>query len=381
MGRPLASSVVLQRLVHEEVEKRIAPSMVSINALVAGRKKTRDADAVPSAYASGSNDARKAGRVQQRQDRRPTPYATQQAQSGSGPTVRKVCDNTFCETPLGHVKDDCFSYGGGKAGKYPEGFRGRRDVHLAPEARIAARRKQALEGRGKAGDRFVGMAEYTEDGEAEVEEVFGRVEDSFAFMMTLREEEDDEDEIDMGEEVHVHAVVCSAQEQDNSVNHDTGASRHIFNRIEAFHDYSAFDSALTVHGFGTNLTTQAVGKGRIVMRATYDGAQRNFSISNALHIPTARCNLISGSRLDKKGVSTQTGNGKITYFNSASVPFASGSIVRDLYKMDVEVVEASGAGGSEPSATVIAAMPPSVETLFGSNAEDAQSKERGFGTV
>ncbi|KAJ6467034.1 hypothetical protein DFH09DRAFT_804682, partial [Mycena vulgaris] len=77
------------------------------------------------------------------------------------------------------------------------------------------------------------------------------------------------------------------------------------------------DTPLNVHGFGANLSAQAVGKGKIVMEITYDGTKHNFSVSNALHIPTARCNLISGSRIDKKGVSTQTGNGKITYLNGA----------------------------------------------------------------
>ncbi|KAJ6627807.1 hypothetical protein B0H10DRAFT_1638928, partial [Mycena sp. CBHHK59/15] len=74
--------------------------------------------------------------------------------------------------------------------------------------------------------------------------------------------------------------------------------------------YVEFDMPLNVHGFSANLSAQAVGKGKIVMSATYDGVHRQFSVSNALHIPTARCNLISGSRIDKKGVSTRTGNGK-----------------------------------------------------------------------
>ncbi|KAF8145471.1 hypothetical protein K438DRAFT_1427693, partial [Mycena galopus ATCC 62051] len=70
-----------------------------------------------------------------------------------------------------------------------------------------------------------------------------------------------------------------------------------------------------------------------------DGTTLHFSISNVLHIPTARYNLISGSRIDRKGVSMRTGSGKITYLNAAEVPFASGGIVKDLYKMDVEPVE------------------------------------------
>ncbi|KAJ7815818.1 hypothetical protein B0H14DRAFT_3745143, partial [Mycena olivaceomarginata] len=48
MGRPLSSAAVLQRLKHEEVEMKIAPSIVSINALVTGKGKAREAgDAVP----------------------------------------------------------------------------------------------------------------------------------------------------------------------------------------------------------------------------------------------------------------------------------------------------------------------------------------------
>ncbi|KAF8212650.1 hypothetical protein K438DRAFT_1453156, partial [Mycena galopus ATCC 62051] len=81
-------------------------------------------------------------------------------------------------------------------------------------------------------------------------------------------------------------------------------------RRELFHEYVQFDTLLNVHGFGANLSAQAVGKGKIVMTATYNGKMRQFSVSNTLHIPTARCNLISGSRIDKKGVSTCTGGGK-----------------------------------------------------------------------
>ncbi|KAJ7700283.1 hypothetical protein B0H14DRAFT_3651430 [Mycena olivaceomarginata] len=146
MGRPLSSAAVLQRLKHEEVEMKIAPSIVSINALVTGKGKAREAgDAVPSAYTAGSSNQanHKSDKAHQRQSNRPTPYNGQQRFA-----PRTFCENVYCETPVGHIKADCFSYGGGKAGKYPENFRGRKDVHLALEARIAARRKQALEGAG-----------------------------------------------------------------------------------------------------------------------------------------------------------------------------------------------------------------------------------------
>jgi hypothetical protein len=99
------------------------------------------------------------------------------------------------------------------------------------------------------------LAEYTEDTEEDVEKVIGSVEDGFAFMMTMPEE-DGGDEIAIDEEIRVNAIVCSVTtEQDDSINHDTGASRHIFHNVKFFHDYAPFESPLTVHGFGTSLTT------------------------------------------------------------------------------------------------------------------------------
>jgi len=368
MGRPLSSAVVLQRLKHEEVEMKIAPSIVSINTLVTKRKLPDGGDsALPSSYTAGSSNQnnRKMDKAHQQQTKRPAPNDNQQR---SAPC--KICENTYCETLIGHIKADCFSHGGGKAGKYPENFHGKRDIHLSPEARIAARRKNALEGKGNK--RFSGLADYAEDLDDDVENVIGTVEDDFVFMLMLPDEESDE--ITMDEEIKVNAIVCNATvDQNDSIHHDTGASRHIFHKHELFHGYATFESPLAVHGFGMSLTTQAVRKGKIVLKSTYDGVMRNFSVSNVLHIPTACCNLISGSRLDRKGVNTQTGKGKITYFN------ATGSIVKDLYKMDVEMVTPDEE--AQPSLDLIATMMPSVDSLFGPGAENAETQKEGFTIV
>jgi len=101
-------------------------------------------------------------------------------------------------------------------------------------------------------------------------------------------------------------------------------------------------------------------------------------VSNVLHIPTARCNLISGTHLDQKGVNTQTGNSKITYFNAAVVPFATGSIVKDLYKMNVKTMEP---GKAQPSLDLIAGVMPSVKSLFGPGEETAETQKLGFITI
>ena len=202
--------------------------------------------------------------------------------------------------------------------------------------------------------------------------------DDFAFMSTLPDEESDEIMID--EEIKVNTIVCSAtMDQNDSIHHDTGTSHHIFHKHELFHDYAMFESPLAVHGFGTSLTTQAVRKGKVILKSTYDGLVHNFSVSNVLHIPTAHCNLLSGSRLDRKGVNTQTGKGKITYFNATDVPFATGSIVKDLYKMDVETVKPGEE--AQPPLDLIATMMPSIDSLFGPGAETAEIQKQGFTIV
>jgi len=229
-------------------------------------------------------------------------------------------------------------------------FKGMRDIHLSPEQRIADRRKRSIEesSRGTSGrdnrnrnqqgtSRFAGVAEFKPP-EEELHKMVGNLEEELAFLMEISDdlEGSEDDEIRIGEKVKVDAVALNLDvPQDDSVNHDTGATRHIFREKKLFHNYTELENPLQVHGFGSKLSAVAVGKGTIVLEATMGKTKRTFSLSNVLHIPSARCNLISGSRIDKKGVSTRTGDGKITYYSAKNTPFARGIIVRDLYRMDV----------------------------------------------
>ena len=81
MGRPLSSAIVLQRLKHKEVEMKITPSIVSINALIT-KKKLPDGgySVVPSSYAAGSSNQNncRLDKAHQRQTKRPAPYDNQQ---------------------------------------------------------------------------------------------------------------------------------------------------------------------------------------------------------------------------------------------------------------------------------------------------------------
>nr|GAT60467.1 predicted protein [Mycena chlorophos] len=197
-GSPMTSTMVVNRLRAEEVEKGLVGSVVSVNALMAARRgRNSESSAVPSAYAGGpSAMGRRNDRVQARSERRPGPYKTA-APKQLNPNSA-VCENTEqCESPFGHTKDNCFAYGGGKCGQYPDWYKGKRDVHLPLAERFAARRKKMVEnGRGdsRAGGRFAGLADFTEDGDDEVEEaVGGGPTREFVFALSLPEMEDDDD--------------------------------------------------------------------------------------------------------------------------------------------------------------------------------------------
>ena len=237
--------------------------------------------------------------------------------------------------------------------------------------------------------RHTATANYGRPTDSEVDQILGQVESEFTFMVEVREgaeSEDDEGGINLNEVVNVNVTALNTElATDDSINHDTGATRHIFRERKYFHGYVELESPLSVHGFGSKLSAVAVGKGTILLEAIVGKTTRKFLLSNVLHIPTARCNLISGSRLDKKGVSTRTGNGKITYLSEKKVPFAVGSIVQDLYRMEVVPVQAPEHDPSNPSispqSAEIAGMVPDVTRLFGPGSDSETAKRVGFTTV
>jgi hypothetical protein len=393
-GIPLSSSVVVSRLKSEEIHHGVAPSVKAIQNLVQSAALYPSSNsAVPSLHLAQTSAAgpSRSNKSDQRNNRRVAPYTVSQR------STRAICDNKFCETPSGHSKDECFSFGGGRVGKYPASYTGRRDLHLPPEARIAVRHKRATDALIAKGAPAVNNAVTTElhethldvdyrdspmEEDEEFTEVFHTVEDGFAFMADVRIEEPgkEEDELTEDEQVEVHPRVFNLQiPQTNFINHDTGATRHIFVNKDWFQDYSELSLPLKVHGFGSNLSATAIGKGTIILKTTHNKVTRQFSLSNVLHIPTARSNLISGSRLDKKGVSTLTGKGKITYLSPNGTAFASGEIVDDLYQM--AVIPVKQPDNSSTSQDLIAAMAPSITAMLGPDSGTPSTTNLGFTTV
>ncbi|KAJ3752625.1 hypothetical protein EV360DRAFT_88563 [Lentinula raphanica] len=283
--RTFSLQSVVHRLKDEDVELGIAPYITSLNTIMATRKgKAVDHtnhQVVPGIYTANevANNASNT-RYNQRDDRRFKPYPSQRPPSNRPSSTfnpNLICDNPYCVFAQGHAIENCFVYGGGKAGQYPNNYNGSRDLHLSPNARVTACRRQVLErvrgGRptnggncfGGGGSRFAGLgaanveparrdnevdnslpdndepptyAGMVEGGgdveEEEVKEVIEGVEDEFVFMPmdvsgSLDLDKATEDEIHIDEEVKINAVALNLDiPQNDSINHDTGATRHIF---------------------------------------------------------------------------------------------------------------------------------------------------------
>ena len=121
--------------------------------------------------------------------------------------------------------------------------------------------------------------------------------------------------------------------------YDSGANRHVFNDRAAFEYYEPIQP-LSVKGFGDSLATTAVGRGSVRLRAKYGIRPSSFLLTNVLHIPHARSNLISGTQLATHGVVTTLGKHNIilTHYN---IFILDGFVERGMYRLNTKPIPPS----------------------------------------
>jgi hypothetical protein len=133
--------------------------------------------------------------------------------------------------------------------------------------------------------------------------------------------------------------------------HDNGPTKSIVNDRALFRSYNQFDTAVNVNGFDSGLSAPAPAGGIVRLESIVNGHKFILDISDALDVPTARVNLISGSALDQKGVTTITYNGKIELSKNGQV-IAQGITFIIWW---------------EPNPPMITRTPPSIEMVFSMN--------------
>jgi hypothetical protein len=363
------------------------------------------------------------------------------------------CSNQFCRRPRGHLKENCFVFGGGKAGQYPTWWMGPWNLHLHPSQRNSAQPTSGIPGQqsqtrvyftdyGGQGHTFdsqqgwyphpgftapapqtISMnpnpnyppppsaypaapppppphsaGQYTRDSTPHVNNVVGPermfiVNGSYTGDVGLLH--------DLAKSINKLAL--TGDDQTDDVFWDTGATKGVFHDQDAFKEYQVLNPPIPVNAFGSNLATVAVGIGAVELELFIDDYnQDRFVLTQVLHIPDARCNLVSGIQLDRKGVFTTTSNSKVAlYTRGSAVPFAVGEIVNDLYKLRVKPVIYRTGPNLPPQISVTSANPgvadnasvdddqgtldagvfavPSLSSIYEMPTE--QDKLKSFGTV
>lgn len=237
---------------------------------------------------------------------------SKKADDGNVPT----CENKKCPRPIGHRTADCFAEGGAKAGQYPEWWRGKRDLHLPASQRkpAASRNQQKVFNNAKpranaatAVEKCTHCHDHDDGGsEADVEAAVALSQEGDLYAFNIIAEPDPDLSITCNT-----AALVSENKQNQNVFHDSGANRHIFYDRSVFSNYKEI-IPLHVKGFGSALSTSAVGKGDVYLKSVVNGRTCTIKLSDALHVPSARLNLVSQGCLDRRGVESASKGGHLT---------------------------------------------------------------------
>jgi hypothetical protein len=91
---------------------------------------------------------------------------------------------------------------------------------------------------------------------------------------------------------------------------------------------------LTVNGFESSLSATAIASGTVKLNSTINNKSITVVLTDVLHIPSGRCNLISHGSLDEKGVGGSLEEGKITLKFRGNAIMEGTRLPDRLYKMN-----------------------------------------------
>lgn len=147
-------------------------------------------------------------------------------------------------------------------------------------------------------------------------------------------------DIDLEVTCNPRALNATTEREFDTIFHDSGATRHIFHDKTLFHTYETLSRPVRVSGFGSKLSAEAPAKGSIKFSANINGETKVLTMTDVLHVPTARVNLVSQSQMDLKGVEAYLGQGKVVLYKNKTA-FARGTLIDGLYRLDIDPIPSS----------------------------------------
>ena len=131
-------------------------------------------------------------------------------------------------------------------------------------------------------------------------------------------------------------VLADNDSPDDPCHYDLGTNHHVFNNQDTFEAYHRIQP-LMVKGFGHDLTTRAIGWGTVRLQARCGNRTTTILLTNILHIPAARSNLVSGIQLNNIGVGTLLINNTATLALHGQT-IVEGKINNEMFRLNVNIV-------------------------------------------
>lgn len=297
-----------------------------------------------------SADKRSAKRP--RESDQPPSSSPKRARTSQSSSSSKTCTNPNCGRK-GHDISGCFAQGGGSEGNYRDDWRGPWNLHLPFAQRtkannvpsrthpayprvIASRATQAANAAIQAN-----LATQC-DSKPSTSSVHNDSTNPGSFQPSVNLTQTDDPffafHTDWVEEPIIATLPIFTGDLPKSPAclYDSGANRHVFNNSDDFEFYETIQP-LTVRGFGDKFCATAVGRGSVRLRAQHGSHTSTILLTNVLHIPCARSNLISGTELDRHGVFSTLGNHSLT-LSIHGTPFLDGFVERGMIHLNVKPI-------------------------------------------
>src|SRR5271155_55858 len=216
------------------------------------------------------------------------------------------CTNTQCGK-TGHLIDECFQPGGGKAGQYPPWWKGKRTPNSSvPSANLAT--SFVTTGDIANGSHYALSASFDIKNIEEIIAQNGPVNRKIALAAA-----ENPGTLSTG-------TACVA---------DSGCTTYFFKSREAFSSYKPSEKAAGQSSKeGASFTV--LGVGTVQVKVVHNGLEQTLSFSNALHAPDVTANLISVSRMDLEGWDVVFGGKRARFFKDKKEIFG-GILKNGLY--------------------------------------------------
>jgi hypothetical protein len=220
---------------------------------------------------------------------------------------------------MGHTNANCFDIGGGREGLYPKAWTMLRIEQFEKASKV----RRGNDNRPAAAPPRTTTTAQTISNTADTSE-----NDSIPSIVCLFQTEENV----MYANIH---RAFSLNEQLECWFHDSASTEHVVWNRANFTQYRTI-TPIVVEGFSKDMVTQALGRGTVELIATYNGSRTKLILTNVLHMPQARNNLISGVQLARAGIASHLDADGAKLLNTKTGQYFCSGTLKTFFELNIQ---------------------------------------------